>query len=106
MADTPKAIEPTRLSRVIHQEMSSGRQMGWCEVEAPSPTTRALKVVRLNQSVPTNCTKEAHQSMRLCCTSKSCLKRRCAGRSRCGFVVAASKYWRKAAVVKKMEPMK
>jgi hypothetical protein len=28
------------------------------------------------------------------------------GRSKCGLVVAASKYWRKAAVVKKIDPMK
>ncbi len=37
---------------------ASGLQTGWCAPDAPSPTTRALKVVRLNQRVPTNCTFE------------------------------------------------
>ena len=44
-------------------------------MDPPSPATSALKVVRLNHRVPTSCTSDAHQSMRLCCLWKSCLKR-------------------------------
>ena len=31
---------------------ASGRQIGWCSGEAPSPTSSALRVVRLNHTVP------------------------------------------------------
>ena len=39
--------------------------------DAPSPTTSALKVVRLNHSVPANWMMAAHQSIRWCWTLRS-----------------------------------
>src|ERR1700722_8809578 len=99
MAETPKAPDPARFKKVIHhgicdgrqakepwhssaqasqlatrkqtEPSASGRQIWWCVPDAPSPTTKAAKVVRLNHSVPASWMRLAHQSIRRCCTVKS-----------------------------------
>src|SRR5271157_246630 len=134
MAEAPKATEPARFKKVIRHEMedgrqangpwhssaqdsqletrkhtdprASGRQTGWWFDDAPSPTTSALRVVRLNHSVPANWMIAAHQSIRWCCTLKSARTPPRCVRSMEEDALTVSKNTRKEAVVKKMDPMK
>src|ERR1700684_2385110 len=134
MADTPKATEPSRLSMVIHHEMAagrhakgpwhssthasqletrkqmepsaSGRQIGWWAGDAPSPTRSALKVVRLNHTVPISWMPAAHQSMRRWRIRSNEARPLRWGAARSVGLDATSMYCRKEAVVKKMEPTK
>ncbi len=94
--ETRKQMEPS----------ASGRHTGWWRDDAPSPTRRALSVVRLNHSVPSNWMLAAHQSIRWCR-----IRRSDPAPLRCGSTTAVgadatSMYDRKAATVKKIDPTK
>ena len=94
--ETRKQMEPS----------ASGRQTGWWLGDAPSPTSSALSVVRLNHTVPISWMPAAHQSMRRCrIRSNEPRPLRC-GSTRSDGVEATSMYCRKEAVVKKMDPTK
>ena len=64
---TRKQMEPS----------ASGRQIGWWSGERPNPTSRALRVVRLNHRVPISWMPAAHQSMRRCRIRSSERRARC-----------------------------
>ena len=85
------SAQASQLATRKHTEPSaSGRQIWWWAPDAPSPTTKAAKVVRLNQSVPANWMRLAHQSMRWCCTRNSERNPRRDAPSTAGDVEAAS----------------
>ena len=85
---------------------ASGRQIGWCFDDAPSPTTSALRVVRLNHNVPNSWMAAAHQSIRRCWIRSSDRKPLRWAATRSVGVFATSRYCRNEAVVKKMDPTK
>src|ERR1700722_6893609 len=131
MAEAPKAMEPNRFTRTIHQDRldvchaphpwqtsnqasalatrkqidprRSGRQTWWVADPVPRSIRMALPVLTLNKTVPTSWTTAAHQSIRR--VPKERNRRQPVGGPP-GVASTISRYCKKAAAVKKREPTK